>query len=186
MAVTSAVIGAVAAVAGTAVAYSGQQSAKRAAAKNRELQENAQSEQKAAAAQAAADDRRRQVREERVRRARIIQASVNTGATESSGEAGATGALSTNLSQGLGTSVGGQQRATAIGGYLQEAANAKADVQRGQANVSLGNQISSLGGSIFNATGGFNTIFSANFSTAARYGTNPGSQQTQMLAGQDL
>lgn len=165
MGITAAVVGAVAAVAGAGVAYAGQQSAKREAARNREAQEKTQSEQKAANAQAAAEDRRRQIREERVRRARIIQSSVNTGTNASSGEAGALGAISTNLSQGLGASVGGQQRASTIGGFNQQAANAAAGVQRGQANYQVGNQISSLGGSIFQAAGGFNTIFGTNQST---------------------
>lgn len=152
-------IAAAAAVGGLATSIAGQRQAKNAAAENRRAQENAQSEQKAASAQAAAEDRRRQVREERVRRARIIQASVNQGGAAGSGEAGALGALSTNLNTGLGASAGGEARAGRIGGFLQMSSNASADVQRGQAQYSLGNQIFGLGSTIFNAAGGTKTLF---------------------------
>jgi len=152
-------IAAAAAVAGTAVAYQGQQQAQAAADRNKRAQEEAQSEQKAAQAQAAAEDRRRQVREERVRRARIIQSSVNTGTAYSSGEAGALGSLSTGLSTGLGGNVGGEARAGRIGGFLQDAATAKADIQRGQNQVAFGNQIYGIGSTIFQGAGGFSTLF---------------------------
>lgn len=163
-AVTSIIAGvaAAAAVGGLATSVIGQQQARRAAGESRRAQESAQSEQRAANAQAAAEDRRRQVREERVRRARIIQASVNTGTASSSGEAGALGALSTNLSGGLGASVGGEARAGRIGGFLQQSANAQAGIQRGQNTAALGNQIYGLGSTIFSAAGGFGTMFGSN------------------------
>lgn len=152
-------VAAAAAVGGLATSVIGQAQARRSAEANRRAQEGAQSEQRAANAQAAAEDRRRQVREERVRRARIIQSSVNTGTTSSSGEAGALGALSTGLSQGLGASVGGEARAGRIGGFLQDAASASAGIQRGQQRTALGNQIYGIGSTIFGAAGGFGTMF---------------------------
>jgi flavin-dependent dehydrogenase len=56
------------------------------------------------------ESRRQKLREERIRRARIIAASENTGTGSSSGASGSVAALSTNL-QGMVASASGQSKA---------------------------------------------------------------------------
>lgn len=138
-------IAAAAAVTGTVVSIDARNDQRRA-------QEKAASEQKASNAAEAAKERRQQVREERVRRARIMQSSENTGVAGGSGEAGALGSLSTNLSSNIGFNLGALQRAGNISDFNQQAADAG---NRAQTAGELGQ----LGMSVFSAAGGFNTIF---------------------------
>ncbi len=75
----------------------------------------------------ALESRRQKVREERIRRARIIAASENTGTGQSSGVGGSIGALSTNLS-GLVSSASGESKANAgINKQNQIAATAESE-----------------------------------------------------------
>lgn len=158
MAVTSTVIGAVAAVGGTVASMDAQRRQGRAADRAADEQEKIQREQEAQNAKAAADERRSQMREERVRRARVMQASANTGVAGSSGEIGALGALATNLNTNIGANLGMLQSAQNISGYSQNAANFMGQANQAGANASLWNQVSGIGSSIFQAGGGFNTL----------------------------
>lgn len=99
-------------------------------------------------------NKRQQLREERIRRAQIEQASVNQGVGGSSGEAGAISALGTQTGTNLGTINQGQMTATAISNSMTSAAQSqqKAQIAGGVANLS---------NTIFSSTGGFNTIFSS-------------------------
>lgn len=151
-------IAAAAAVAGTATSIISQQKARAAAGQQRQASEKAQAEQKAAQAQAAAQERRQQVREERVRRARVMQASENTGTAFSSGEAGAVGNLATNLSSNLGLSLGGEQRGQAISGFNQQAANFGYNAQEYQGQGAMAASVANMSGSIFGAAGGFGSL----------------------------
>jgi hypothetical protein len=66
---------------------------------------------------------RAQVREARVRRAAILQASENTGVAASSGEAGAVGATGTILGASVASSARSTQAANGITNSLQQAAD---------------------------------------------------------------
>lgn len=115
----------------------------------------AQGEQKAANAQAAAQERRNQIREERVRRARILQTSENTGTSGSSGEAGSLGALSTGLSSNIGSNLGSIQRANTLSDIGQRSADFAGAMREGQAQQQFGQSLFQMGTSIFSASGGF-------------------------------
>lgn len=68
-----------------------------AANKSAAAQKQAQNIQLAESQNAAKEDKRQLLREERIRRARIMQGSYNSGAAGSSGEIGALGAMTTNV-----------------------------------------------------------------------------------------
>ncbi len=185
-----AAIAAAAAVAGTAVSISAQDSARKQAHQAADEQRKVRSEQMAANAQQAAEAQRQQVREARVRRARILQSGVNSGTEFSSGEMGSLGSLATGFSENTGNIAGGYDRGVAISNYSQNAADFTFASQSSQQTAATASQVSQLGGSIFNAAGGFNTLGKAadtlgQTSTIFSYGTNYGSQQTKMLADQD-
>ena len=86
-------------------------------------QRQARSVVEAGQAQRAAIEQRQQIREERVRRARILQSASNTGTLASSGAYGATGSLSTNLQTNIGTNLGEIQRGQQISAFQQNAAD---------------------------------------------------------------
>lgn len=87
------------------------------------VQGQIQSEQKAANVAAAANERRSQIRESRVRRARVMQSATNTGASGSSGEFGALGSLGTGLSSNIGSNLGQIETANRVSDLGQTAAN---------------------------------------------------------------
>lgn len=146
-----------AAVLGGVSAYEGIQSRKEAAANyasQADEQRKAQGEQKALNFQQQAQERRNQVREERVRRAKLLQASENGGTADSSGEYGAMGSLATQLSSNLGINAGRAQAGANIGGYLQNAADFGTAAQQAVMGAQNWDQIGSFAGSIFSAAGG--------------------------------
>lgn len=98
-------------------------------------------------------NRRQQIREERIRRAQIEQAAANQGAGGSSGEAGAISALGSQVGSNVASISQGQKAAEGIGNAMSAAAGS---TQRAQ--VSQG--VASLSGTIFQASGGFGSIFS--------------------------
>jgi cell division protein FtsL len=109
-----------------AAAYSGYQSRKDMKEANQNAaaeQRKAQGEQRALKFQEQAQERRNQIREERVRRAKILQASENTGVGDSSGAYGAVDGLSTQLNNNLGINAGRAVAGDRIGGYMQNAAD---------------------------------------------------------------
>lgn len=111
---------AVAAVAVTAGSmYMSSQEAK-AAAKDRK-QAAAVSQAESAANRN--NNRRQQVREERVRRAQIMQSSQNTGVSQSSGELGSTSALGTLISANVATQSRQQNSSNAISSWNQRASD---------------------------------------------------------------
>lgn len=125
--------GATAAGAGAVVAYD---EAEKAKAKQQELlQQSAEEQRKAVSvsqagqAQQAAMEARQQIREERVRRARVLQSAQNTGTAFSSGEFGALGSLSTGLSANMGANRGALQRGQQISLFQQNAADLNLDAQ---------------------------------------------------------
>lgn len=130
MPVALAVVAIAAAVASTATTIiSGNQS--RAAARHaNDLQQQAASEQRASNAQQAAEQARQQYREDRIKRARILQSSYNTGAEASSGEEGALGSLQTQYSENQGTIFGNYERGVRIGNDMSEANQTLFDSQQ--------------------------------------------------------
>lgn len=110
-------------------------------------QQKAQSVQKGVQAAQAATERRNQIREERVRRARLMQASQNTGTVSSSGEMGAIGGLSTQLGTNIGTNLAMKAAGQEISLYNQQASDAMFSAQQA-------GQLFSLAGSVFGATAG--------------------------------
>lgn len=97
-------------------------------------------------------NRRQQIREERIRRAQIEQAAANQGAGGSSGEAGAISALGSQVGSNVASINQGQVAAAGISNAMSRAAGAtqRAQVAQGVANLS---------GTIFQASGGFGSIF---------------------------
>lgn len=140
MAAVSSVIAAAAVAVAAGSAYSAHQQQADAADDQKEAARVSQNEQAAAAEQS----RRQQIRKERVQRASIIQASQNTGVSQSSGELGSLSVLGT--SQGISSSNidRSQASALAIGELNQSAANNMRAAQTTQ-------QIGSVAGSIFGA-----------------------------------
>jgi hypothetical protein len=127
---------------------------RRAADEQRKINAQTQARQ----AQDAARERRQQIREERVRRARILQSSENMGVSNSSGQIGAVGALSTNLSSNIGDNLGALQTARTISGHSQRQADFTSAANQNMANANLWGQASSFGSSIFNQVGGFSAF----------------------------
>ena len=117
-----------------------------------DAQEDARKEQKASNAEQAAQERRQQIREERIKRAKILQASSNTGVADSSGEAGATGSLATQLGSNIGFNMSQIAHADRSSAFMQKAS----DFQTDAANWGA---IGGISKSIFSATSGslFNT-----------------------------
>lgn len=121
MPVALAVVAIVAAVAATTTTIiSGNQ--QRAAARHaNDLQQQAASEQRASNAQQAAAAARDQYRQDRIKRARILQSSENSGDSYSSGELGSLGSLQTQFSDNEGQVQGNYDRGVRIGNDMSEA-----------------------------------------------------------------
>jgi hypothetical protein len=145
-------VAAAVAVVGAISGASAQEKQKQAADKAADAQRGAQNEQKAVVASQQASDRRALVREERVRRARIMQGAENSGTSGSSSEAGAVGSIATQYFGNMGTSLGGQRVAASITNFQQSAADFNFQGQQAQQQNVLFNQAVSAGASIFNAT----------------------------------
>jgi len=128
------------------------------------LDAQSRAEQQATNSAQAANERRQQLREERVKRGKLMQADVNTGTAYSSGEGGAAGALSTQLNSNLGSNLGALQSATNISNNSQMSAdilgNANNIARANNVDANMWSGISGLGGSVFKASGGFNSLFS--------------------------
>lgn len=108
-------------------------------------QKKAAKEQGAANAERAAAERRQQIREERIRRAQIEQASANTGTIASSGSMGAAGGLSTTLASNLGFNLSQISHANNISAFSQNAASAMGKAQTAEQLGSLTTSIFTMG-----------------------------------------
>jgi len=145
----------------SAVVQHGEQKKAAAAQQNSaNEQTKARQEQQAGQAAQAAQERRAQIREERSRRARILQSSENTGVGVSSGSAGSTGGLATELGSNLGANLGSQQRANNISSFNQNAADYLSSAQSHINSANTWGQVGSLGTSIFNQVDGFKNFTS--------------------------
>lgn len=138
-------------------AYEGHEGRKEAKANyQRQAQESrkARAEEKALNFQQQAEERRKLVREERVRRARILQAAEGTGGAGSSGEYGAIAGMNTQLQSNLGINLGRAEAGNRISGYLQNAADFGTAAQNSIFEVQNADAIFGIGMNIFNASGG--------------------------------
>lgn len=143
---------AVTAVAGTVGSAVVQNKARKEAGKANEMaageQRQARSEEVALSAQRAAQERRQQVREERVMRGKLLQASQSSGTVASSGEMGAQANLATQLGANIGFNLGQIQGANAISIFNQNAANfqtqANNAISKGQSQSSIFDLVSSV------------------------------------------
>lgn len=138
-------------------AYQGYESRKEAQANARsaaEEQRKAQAEQKAMNAQKAAQERRAQIREERVRRARIIQGAENTGTSGSSGLSGAVSSISSQFAGNVGYNLGQLQGANAISDYSQKAADFSFNANKASMDAQNYDSLFGLSTNIFMASGG--------------------------------
>lgn len=92
----------------------------------------------------AAQERRRQIREERIRRARILATSSASGTVASSGEIGAIGSLSTQLSSNIGFNKGAINTANDISLFNQRASDFTSEANKLGAESQMWGQIGSL------------------------------------------
>jgi len=99
-------------------------------AKSIQAQDAAASDRRKAAKQtakqrelAAQEQRRQKAREERVRRAQIIQSAASTGTTGSSGELGAIGSIGTQFQAGAGFAANQAALGASASSYLQRASD---------------------------------------------------------------
>lgn len=114
-------------------------------------QKKARNEEKARNTAQQMAERRQQVREERIKRARVMQASENTGTAGSSGELGAVSSIGTQLGANLGFNQSMIESGNRIGGYAQQAANA-------QSNASVFNSLAGMSGSVGSIFGSSPTV----------------------------
>ena len=98
------------------------------------------------------EEQRRQIREERIRRARIMQSSENMGTQSSSGEAGAVGSLSTKLGSNLGFNLGANYLADQQTQAMQGAADAGNNARLASTIGQLAPTGINLAGSIFSGS----------------------------------
>lgn len=147
------------AVVGAQQQYMSQKEARNEQRLARNEQEKAQQEQKAVNQAQAAQERRAQIREERIRRARIMQSSVNTGTVGSSGEAGALSSLSTQLGTNVGMNLGQINAANNISAFNQRAADFEMSAQDNLFKANTWGQVSQTAMSIFSSSGGFSSMF---------------------------
>lgn len=151
MPVAIAVAGLVVAAAGTTASVVAGNQARSQARHAADLQQQSTDVTMAQNAQQAAEAQRQQLRDERVKQARVMQGATNSGADLSSGELGAVGALSTNLSSNQEQSIGAVDKANQISSLNQEAANSMFESRQTSQMGAEFAQFGQLGGSIFGA-----------------------------------
>jgi len=134
-----------AAVGGTAA---GMEESRKSASQQKDANEQQMNAQKAADA----DMRRQKFREERVKRAQILQFAEGTGASASSGVEGATSSLGTQVGSSVAFQFGQQQAAQDIGAKRQDAADSAFKSQ-------LFGTVGNLATSAFTQTDTFKSIF---------------------------
>lgn len=103
-------------------------------------------EQQAQNAGQQAMERRRQVREERVKRARVIASSNAGGTSGSSGEAGALSSLSTQLSSNIGSNLSQVASANNISIFSQASSDFISQANQLNFNAKLWGEVSNLAG----------------------------------------
>ena len=126
---TIAAVGLAVGAVGTVASITQQRKAEKEQKKAARLQAANQAEQSAANEREAAIARRQQIREERIKRAQIVQASENTGTADSSAATGSIGGMQTTLGSNLGMNQGMFMQGQRISMNAQGAANAMSSAQ---------------------------------------------------------
>lgn len=158
MAAISTIVAVGALIIGGASYVSAEKSRKTAQANYRQQakeQEKVRGEQAALNAQQAANERRQQIREERIRRARVLAAAEGTGTEGSSGALGSVAGFATQLGANIGTNLGQLFGTGRINQYSQQAANFGTAAMNAQSNQAAAQNLMGLSSSIFSAAGGF-------------------------------
>lgn len=138
--------------------YKQQRAASRAQQEAADEQRGIQSEQHAANAEQAAAERRQQIREQRIRRAQILQSAENTGTDMSSGELGALSSISTQFNSNVGANLSAISRANRMSGMSQRAADASSRAAQHSMNAGVAQGLSNIGGSLFQTAGGWGAL----------------------------
>lgn len=159
---TIAMIGLAVSAGGAFMSYQQQRQAQSNASRAAREQERANGVTIAQQAQQAAQERRQQIREERIKRASILQQSENMGTANSSGETGALGGMKTHLGSNLGFNQSAIMAGQQISGFNQNAANFMQSAQTAQGRAGMWGQVSGIGGNIFGQAGGWQTLFGNN------------------------
>ena len=141
------VAAAVVAVIGLGVSVKSQADASKARKEGQAIQSAAQLNEDVAA-------RRRAAREERIRRAQVMQAAENTGAGGSSKEIGAISSISQQTAAGISRQSGQQATAQGLGQVNQNLADA-------QTTQAIGGAMQQISGLIFSETGGWESASDA-------------------------
>ena len=164
----AALTGTIIAIAGLAVSagaayaqYENGKDAQRAQQQAADEQRKARGEEAAINAAKASQERRQQIRDERIRRGQIVNASANTGTSDSSGMAGALGSMSTQLGANMGFNQGMYMAGQRIGRHNQNAADFNANAQSAANRASMWGSVGGVGQSIFGAAGGWGTLGAA-------------------------
>lgn len=158
MPVAIAVAGLVMATVGTAMSVVSGNQARAAARHQADLQKQANDEIAARNEAQRMQEQRQLIREARVKQARMEQMAANTGTVGSSGEIGASSAISTNLSSSLGMNNTTSAVTDSINNINAQIGDSQSDQMDAQRTAQLGSAASQFGGSLFNASGGFKTI----------------------------
>lgn len=109
-------------------------------------------------------ERIKQAREARIRRAQVVSSTGNEGLGfgGTSGNVGAVSSLDSQFASNIGYINQREGFANEISGYNIASADAGSDLFSAQANAQRWQQIGNLGDSIFQAKGGWTTIFGGN------------------------
>lgn len=155
---TIAMVGLAVAAVGTVGSLYMQSEANSAAKDAANEQRKAQGVQVAQNAAAAAAERRKAAREERIKRATILQSAQNTGTASSSGEGGALSGMSTQF----GANVGFNESMIGLGKmqsqYTQNAADFTSKANQFNSYGNMFGQGAQLGSSLFSSVGGWKAI----------------------------
>lgn len=135
-------------------ARSSQRSARSAA----EEASRARAEESAQGDRNAAQERRQQIREERIKRAQIMNQAALTGTSNSSGEAGAIGGMASQLGSNLGMNQGSILRGQRISGFMQNQSDFMTAAQSASNRAGTYRQVGQLGGSLFAQAGGWSAF----------------------------
>lgn len=117
--------------------------------------DKARAEESAQNTRTAAQERRQQIREERIKRAQIMNQAALTGTANSSGEVGALGGMSQELGSNMGMNQGSILRGQRIGGFLQNQADFMSEAQTYANRSGTYKQLGQLGSSLFANAGGW-------------------------------
>lgn len=164
---TIALIGLAVSVGGIAVGQQQARVAQRSARSAADEATRVRAEEQAQGARSAAQERRQQIREERIKRAQIMNQAELTGTSGGSGELGALGGMSQELGSNLGMNQGSILRGQRISGFLQNQSNFMSAAQSSQARAGTYRQVGQLGGSLFSAAGGWKAFGSGGTATGS-------------------